>query len=128
MTYYRVQLASRDVTELLDPGHQFSHAYDGNGRLTQPGVSACTSLDDLAEYLISGQASAFTVRDGGWVIVAMEAKEIPDSRPVDVGEVLVRPTRIVSVTPADDDFFALMDAREQAVFGDFGPLFDDEGE
>lgn len=120
MTYYRVQLASRDAADLLDPGYQFSHAYNGNQRLTRAGVSACSSLEELAEYLVSGQAGALDVRHGNWVIIEMDADETGDGA-VDEYEVLVRPTRILSVTPVGDEFFALMDERRLVVFGDDEP-------
>lgn len=114
-TYYRVQTANRDVTELLDPDYQFSHTYNRNAALTQEGVSVCASLDDLAEYLESGLAGALDVRSGGWVIVELAADEIGDARPVDAEyELLVRPTAIVAVTPVGDDFLALLD--EKAAF------------
>ncbi|MEU3452202.1 hypothetical protein ABZ671_00965 [Micromonospora sp. NPDC006766] len=125
--YYRVQTAARDVNELLDPGYQFSHAYNGNTALTREGVSVCADLDDLAEYLMSGMAGALNVRDGGWVIVEVEADEIADARPVDGEyELLVRPTAIISVTPVGDDFLALLDEKEAflASFLDT-PAFDD---
>ncbi|WP_341719915.1 hypothetical protein QQG74_09515 [Micromonospora sp. FIMYZ51] len=111
-TYFRVQTADRNPADLLDPGYQFSHAYNGNTTLTREGVSVCTTLEELAEYLESGLAGALTVRDGGWVIVELEADEIPDAHPVDAEyEQLVRPTAIVSVTPVGDDFLALLDEK-----------------
>ena len=125
-TYFRVQTDDRDVTDLLDPGYQFSHAYNGNTALTREGVSACDSLENLAEYLVSGLAGALQVRNGGWVIVEVEADEIPDANPVDPYELLVTPTRIVSSTPVDDDFFQMMDAAEEFLAGfDTTPEWDD---
>lgn len=108
MTYFRVQLADRDVNELLDEGYQFSYCY-GTGRSTA-GVSTCESLEDLCLYLASPMSDAIDFRNGDWVLVEVEADEIPGSRPVDELEVLVRPTAIVAVTALDGDFFALVDA------------------
>ncbi len=127
MTFFRIQTADRDVNELLDPGYQFSHAYNGAQRNTRPGVSVCASLEDLAEYLVSGLAGALQVRNGDWVIVEVEGSESGAS-PVDPEyELLVRPTRIVSVTPAGDDFYALMDAAEEMLAGYVDePAFDEE--
>ena len=117
-TYFRVQSAGRDASDLLDEGYQFSHAYNGNTTLTREGVSVCASLEDLAEYLVSGLAGALDVRSGQWVIVEVEADEIADARPVDAEyELLVRPTRIVSVAPVGDDFLAKMDAAEAFLAG-----------
>jgi hypothetical protein len=112
MTYYRVQRADRDVSELLDEGFQFSNAYNGNRALTRVGVSTCTSLWDLAIYLESGQAGGILAGldtvPAQWVVVELEGTPLPGA--VDEFEQLVRPTRIVSVTPVD----ALMEQRLEA--------------
>jgi hypothetical protein len=113
MRFFRVQNEDRDVTELLDPECQFSHAYSGEKNLTRQGVSTCESLDELAEYLVCGMAGALEsgARSGHWVLIELEATETCPN-PVDEYEVLVRPTAIVSVTKIfDTDLIALMDAK-----------------
>lgn len=113
-TYYRVQTADRAPADLLDPGYQYSHAW--NGSHTREGVSVCDSVDDLALYLASAQGDAIgrAVRDGNWVIVELRADRIPGAAPVDPElESLVRPTAILSVRPVDDGFLAMVDAADQ---------------
>lgn len=109
-TYFRIQSADRDVTDLLDPGYQFSRTWNAGGR-TVEGISTCASLDDLAMYLAQGESgairAALDARPDQWVIVEVEADPIDGAAPVDpVFEILVRPTRIVAVTPCGDDFMA----------------------
>jgi hypothetical protein len=112
-TYFRIQRADRDVNELLDPGYQFSHAYNGRPSLTRQGVSVCATLEDLAEYIVSGLGGALDPRAGGdWVIVEVEGPRSGDSPVDETYELLIRPTRIVSVTPVGDEFLALMAERE----------------
>lgn len=104
-TYFRVQSAERDVNELLDPGYQFSHAWSGGQ--SREGVSVCGDLEELALYLASAQGCGIPVTADGWVIVELEADPIPGARPIDPEfETLVRPTRIVGVTPVGDEFIA----------------------
>lgn len=117
MTFYRIQRAEYDVADLLDSRFWYSHAYNGRPALTRHGVSACASLRELAEYLASGQAGALDPRNSsGWVIVEFEGTLSGDS-PVDVGEVLTIPERIVSVTPVEADFIAMINAAELEMFG-----------
>lgn len=110
MIGYRVQRAYRNVAELTDPEHQISRAYCGDPNLTRRGVSVCASKEDLALYLVSGIAGAFTVREGGWVIVCCEGPESGDV-PVDwmCDEYLILPERVLSVEEIDEEFFNLMD-------------------
>lgn len=109
-SYFRVQTADRDVNELLDPGYQYSSTY--NRSTTLRGVSTCPSIDDLAEYLASGQATAIQPRTGGtWVIVELTGELSLDGA-IDAGEVLIIPTAIVSVRPVDDDFMDLIAAKD----------------
>lgn len=127
MRYFRVQLADRDVSELLDPDYQISHAANRNPRLTRRGVSACESLKELAEYLISGNAGAFSgVREtpGYWRIIEFEGTESGDAA-VDPGEVLTIPARIVSAQEVDSDFLELMNRMEIEVFGEPENLWED---
>jgi hypothetical protein len=129
MTFFRIQLADRNPSDLLDPDNHYSAAYNGNAQLTRHGVSACESLEDLAEYLISGNAGAFaSVAEAPyrWSIIEMEGHESDDPRgAVDPGEVLVIPTRIVRVTEAGQDFVDLMDEMTIRVFGEPENLWED---
>lgn len=112
-TYFRIQTADRDVNELLDPGYQFSHAYNRAAGNTRRGISTCTSLEELAEYLASHLCTAIQPRNGSWVLVELEG-EISSDDPVDTEyETLVIPTAIVSVRPVDDDFLAMIDAAAE---------------
>ncbi len=118
-TFYRIQREEYDIADLLNPAFHTSHAYNGNKASTRHGVSACSSLRELAEYLGSGQAGALDPRGsrGGWVIVAFEGTLSGDS-PVDIGEVLTIPARIVSVEPVDTEFLAMIADAELEIFGE----------
>ncbi len=109
MSYFRVQDDRRDVNELLDPGYHFSTTYDRV--TTRRGVSTCTSLEELAEYLASGQAGAIMASIRFMVIVEL-AGELSEDSPVDAGEALVIPTAIVAVRPVDDEFIDMIAAKE----------------
>ena len=125
-TYFRIQLAERDVNDLLDPGNHFSHPV--NGSAVRRGVSVCDSLEDLALYLATPQGCGVIAQAGDRVIVELEGIESGDA-PLDPEmESLIIPARIVSVTPAGPEFEALI--AEQAAFlasFDAEPDFDDEG-
>lgn len=126
-TYFRVQRADRDVNELLDPGYHFSSAYSRNPSLTRRGVSTCPSLEDLAEYLVSGMAGAIQVQAGSWVVVEMEG-DVSSDAPVDAEyETLIIPTAILSVRPVDDGFMDMIAAADAFLASfDRSPDFDDE--
>lgn len=124
-TYFRVQSADRDVNDLLDPGYQFSHAW--NGAQVREGVSVCESRDDLALYLASGVGNGIPVQEGTWVIVELEGETIPGAKPVDPEfEDLVRPTAIVGVRPVDAEFIAMIAESAQFLASfDTTPVFSD---
>lgn len=125
--FYRIQRAEYDVAELLDPAFHSSHAYNGSKAATRRGVSACSSLRELAEYLGSGQAGALdprASRGSGWVVVAFAGVLSGDS-PVDIGEVLVIPARIVSVDAVDADFITMIGDAELEMFGVDEVLWDE---
>ena|SRR5690242_4181027 len=126
-TYFRVQSGDRDPADLLDPGYQFSHTPTRDPHYTREGVSVMTNMDDLYEYFACPDSAGIQIREGAWVVVELEGDEVEDSSPVDAhfGEVLVRPTRIVSVQPLGDEFLAQVDAAELRIFGPDDPLFDD---
>ena len=120
-TYFRIQTADRDVNDLLDPQCQYSHAWNGNPAYTRRGVSVCTSIGELAEYLASHIGAGIPVRSGDWVIVEVAGSVLTDEAPCDPEhETLIIPTEIISVRPADADFLAAMDAAE-AFLASFDP-------
>lgn len=104
-TYFRVQDGARDLDELLDPD-RVSSAWGGFDRHDRPGVSALEGLDALAAYL-AGPGSGIPYGQAGWVLVELEGEEIHDAQALDAahGEVLIRPTRIVSSQLIPDELF-----------------------
>jgi 8-oxo-dGTP pyrophosphatase MutT (NUDIX family) len=120
-TYFRVQSGARDVTDLLDPAEQTSHAW-GHEHLEdrttdRAGISACTSREQLAQYLGTyGQGIPFGGDD--FVIVEMRGHR-SDDQPLDAegGEVLMHPTEIVSVKPLDEEFFEMIGTAWDATQG-----------
>lgn len=109
-SYYRIQTADRDVNELLDPTEQQSRAWQ-NEDIVQDGVSVCDSLESLADYLGAGPGQGIPFGAGEWVIVELAGTLMfTDGHDADYGELLVRPTEIVSVHPMDDEFFEMIGA------------------
>lgn len=116
-SYYRVQSATRTATDLLDPETSWtSHHQGGERYITDPatgeeiadtrcGVSACRSVEDLAQYL----AQSGIEWDAEMVLVEMEADLADDDdHDAELGAVLVWPTAVLSATPLDDAFYALV--------------------
>jgi hypothetical protein len=101
-TYYRVQPGNRPVETLLDSEAQISSAWHRDD-LNRSGISVCESREVLAGYLAT-VGEGIPYGSGGWVLVGLEGAESDDT-PLDAeyGEILLRPTRIVSVTSLDDD-------------------------
>lgn len=125
-SYFRVQRAKFDVNDLLDPGMQFSHALNGAAHLTREGVSTCASVEDLALYLAShlGAGIGNAIRSGGtWMIVELHGDELPGAVDPEF-ETLLRPSRIVSVTPVGNVFLALMDEQTEFLAGFADPNAD----
>jgi hypothetical protein len=108
-TYFRVQTADRDVTGLLDPEQQTSESWQGGA--AQVGVSVCESREALAMYL-AGNGAGIPIGAGEWVLVALAGELLGHG--ADDGELLVRPTQIVSVAPLDEDFYELIGAAYDA--------------
>ncbi|SFU94929.1 hypothetical protein [Alicyclobacillus macrosporangiidus] len=91
MTYYRIQEASRNPQELLDPSNWRSTVWDGFDE--RRGVSCCRTLRGLERYFQSRGADMNDV-----VVVALEGEESEDEDfDADEGAVLVLPTEIVWV-------------------------------
>ena len=102
-TAYRIQSASRDVNDLLDPEQQFSFPMDGDDALVRHGVSGCLTLADLAAYV-----ACYAVLTASPVLVRIEGP-LSDDVPYDEedGEVLLLPTS-ADVVEDDDAFFDLV--------------------
>lgn len=108
-SYYRVQTADRDVAGLLDPEQQTSESWHSDA--IADGVSVCESRATLAAYL-AGDGSGIPIGDGQWVIVELTGDLLGHG--ADDGELLVRPTGILSAAPLDDDFYDLIGAAYDA--------------
>lgn len=108
-TYFRIQSADRDVTDLLDPEH-VSYSWD-NEDVYDLGTSTCESLEALAEY-VAGTGIAFGV--GEWVIVEVRGTNLGAGR--DKGEYLIQVTEIVSVAPFTDEFCTLINAAYDRLY------------
>lgn len=109
-SYFRVQGAHRDVTDLLDPANWISYHWSERDDMARPGVSVCASREDLVHYLA---VCGIPYGVGEWVVVELRGERRYDVTPCDAehGELLVNPTEIVTVTPMDDDMFALIGAE-----------------
>lgn len=114
-TGYRIQSAAHDVADLLDPTKQFSLNYNGQDEDTRRGISVCDTLDDLAAYIAQ---SGIVIDTDASVIVHIEGTPSTDT-PCDahLGERLIHPTRIISVTDADDTgIWDLVSAAYDAIY------------
>lgn len=103
MIAYRMQAASRDIAELLDPEQQWSFPVGGQDDLVRRGVSGCETLGDLAAYLAVNGIMATRP-----VLVRIEGPASPDA-PCDVGagEVLLLPESATLIKD-DKEFFTLV--------------------
>jgi len=115
-TWYRIQTADRDVTDLLDPEQQVSYSWTSDEE-SRVGVSVCESLESLAAYLASEPGSGIPFGAGEWVIVELTADRESYDTPMDAayGEHLVHPVAITSVAPLDDAFFDMIGAAYDAL-------------
>jgi hypothetical protein len=109
-TYFRIQAADRDVTELLDPEH-VSYSWD-NEEVFDLGTSTCATLEDLAAYIAQ---TGIPFGLGEWVVVEVAGENVRRGRDGHMGEWLVQVTEIVSIRPLDDAFYALIDAAYEAL-------------
>ncbi|MFI2667565.1 hypothetical protein [Micromonospora carbonacea] len=107
-TYFRIQTADRNPSELLNPEHQTSGNWHDIESLARIGVSVCDSRESLAAYLAQ---SGIPYGSGEWVIVELRG-DLSDDDPCDAeyGELLIHPTEIVSVSPMGDEFLDLIGA------------------
>ncbi len=106
--YYRVQPSDRDIMD----GPQISRAWHRDETEAQPtdreGVSACCSLEELAEYLAT-RGDGIPYGLPGWMLVCFVG-DLSLEQPLDFeqGEVLVHPTDIVTCELIPDSFFAMI--------------------
>jgi hypothetical protein len=108
-TYYRIS-SSAPTSEWCHRGHVSALWSGGDDDLdSRAGVSACESLEDLAEYFGTTTDSGSVARAADLddcVIVAFRGDLSDDTPWETTGEVLIHPTEIVSVSPVAD----IMDA------------------
>ena len=104
MSYYRIQIADRDVADLLTAEGQTSTNWSDESDV-RTGVSCCESVEELAAYLVT---TGISFGEGEWNLVEMTgdfAGYCADGQP------LIIPTAIVSVQSLDDaDFWTVIDA------------------
>ncbi len=125
-SFFRVQSGDRDVNDLLDPAEQRSRLWTSGVRFDddahtdrdRDGISVCDSRESLAAYLADAGAG-IPYGLPGWVLVELTG-DICTARPLDAehGEYLIRPTRIISCAPIDEEFFELIGAAYDTVNGD----------
>jgi hypothetical protein len=117
MSFYRIQNADRDATDLLDPENWVSYHWNERDEDARPGVSVCASIDDLAAYLAG---AGIPIGLGDWVIVELDGDRRQDVTAYDAqfGELLINPTEILSVRPAGDEFYQLIGAAYDAANGE----------
>lgn len=131
-TYYRIQQANRAVTDLLDPEQQVTYNWndaadirhcpdcdgtgadfsdpavvtdctrcDGTGEIenVRQGVSVVESIEDLYRYIRISGAWPYDA-----VIVELDGTVSADEgEDAEIGEVLVHPTDIISVSEVTDE-------------------------
>lgn len=149
----RIHPASRDPQTLLDPENWRSSAWNGapirdcrgcidccddDWHRGEPewrrcygehlvedvrhGVSVCRDEEALINYLAHTGAD-FT----DTVLVELEGEYADEEgHDAELGEILIFPSRIVSVRPADDEFIEAVAARRDELDGERGDVEDDE--
>lgn len=108
MSFYRLQDADRDATELLDPAKQWSENWSGGGD-PRHGISVCGTEDALADYFAKHWAGQDIDEDFLATIVLVEvAGPLSDEEDEDAadGAYLILPTSIASVRPVPADMIA----------------------
>lgn len=111
-TWFRVQAADRDATELLNPENWISRSWSDE-ELVQDGVSVCGSREDLAAYLAG---SGIPLGADHWVLVELTGRRLyTQAHDAHLGEVLVEPDAIVAVTEIDDAMWDLIGAACDAM-------------
>ena len=100
---YRIQSASRDLNDLLDPEQQYSFPMDGDDEMVRHGVSGCATLADLAAYV-----ACYAIEAPAPVLVRITGPASEDT-PCDEedGEVLILPAS-AEIVENDEEFFELV--------------------
>ena len=103
ITAYRIQSAGRALSDLLDPGRQYSFPMDQDDEMVRHGVSGCLTLADLAAY-----TACYAIEAPAPVLVRI-AGPLSEDAPCDGedGEVLLLPTS-AEIVPDDEAFFELV--------------------
>lgn len=105
MSYYRIQPASYDTTQLLDPELQYSESYCTG--TVRHGVSVCDSPEELATYL----AHSGIPFDDTFAVIELEGSDSDeDDEDAHQGARLIIPTSIISATPITDTLLDLINA------------------
>src|SRR5690606_36045000 len=88
------------------------------------GVSVCSDEEALVDYL------AYTGADfTDTVLVELEGEYADEEgHDAELGEILIFPSRIVSVRPVDDEFIEAAPARREELGGDLGDAEADDGD
>lgn len=105
ITAYRIQSATRPITDLLDPGQQYSFPMSQREDLIRHGVSGCLTLADLAAYTATHAIEAGGC-PGGPVLVRITgpmSEDVPCDE--EDGEVLLLPTAAGVIGGAGDEAF-----------------------
>ena len=103
ITAYRIQSASRDINDLLDPEQQYSFPMDEDDEMVRRGVSGCATLADLAAYI-----ACYAIEAPAPVLVRITGP-VSEDTPCDEedGEVLLLPTS-AEIVEDDAAFFDLV--------------------
>ena len=102
-TAYRIQSASRDIADLLDPEQQYSFPMSQHEDAVRHGVSGCLTLPDLAAYI-----ACHAIEAPDPVLVRIEGP-LSEDTPCDEedGEVLLLPSS-AAVIEDDPEFLDLV--------------------
>ena len=120
-TGYRIQDASRDINDLLDPEQQYSYPMDGNDDDVRHGVSACWTLAELAAYVATHGIQATRP-----VIVRVDGPYSEDE-PLDAeaGEILILPTEAAIIDDVTQEkFFEAVATLDDSGIWDYSELLE----
>jgi len=111
--YVRIQNASRNAADLLVAENQFSHNYGSDS--IKAGVSVMDDIEALAEYIAQ---TGIEIDPHDSVIVELRGyRSDDDADDAHLGEKLIHPTEILSVEPASDEFFAMVNEAMDRIYG-----------
>lgn len=100
MSFYRLQDADRDATELLDPAHQWSEQWGGNSD-PRRGISVCGTEGALADYFAARRDCGYDAEFLSTLALVELDGDLADDEDHDAAEgaLLIIPTRIVATGP-----------------------------